>query len=207
MKKRFYEVFLWTITILFIIGIFFMPETVPVHWNEHWEVDGYGSRYTVIIIALLPMLIYYGMILTKKIDPKKNQFQSREKTYDLFRYGLSLFFIALCTFLYYMTFFPESNGQIILFCLFGIMMIGVGNYMPRIPQNYFLGIKTPWTLADEYVWKKTHKIGGYAFVIEGLIILLYGLFDLPYGVFVIVGTLLIEVAFTFIYSYVIYKNK
>ena len=175
--KKAYDIFIWCVTGLFIGAIFLLPESVPVHWNGNWEIDRYGSRYTLIILAIIPILLYYGMLLAKKVDPKRHNFQSREKTYDLFRYGLSFFFILLCCFFYYMTFFPKANGEKIMLLLLGILIIGMGNYMPRLPQNYFLGIKTPWTLSNEYVWQKTHKIGGYSFVIVGIIIAVYGLLE------------------------------
>ena len=90
--------------------------------------------------------------------------------------------------------------------LLGILIIGIGNYMPRLPQNYFLGIKTPWTLSNEYVWQKTHKIGGYSFVIVGIIIAVYGLLELPYSFIVVIVGLLIDAVFSFIYSYIVFKR-
>lgn len=204
--KKAYDIFIWCVTVLFIGAVFFMPETVPVHWNANWEIDSYGSRYMMLILAVIPILIYYGMLLTKKVDPKRYNFQSREKTYDMFRYGLSFFFILLCSFFYYMTIFPKTNGQKIMLLLLGIFIIGMGNYMPRLPQNYFLGIKTPWTLSNEYVWKKTHKIGGYSFVITGIIITVYGLLELPYSFIVLIVVIFVDVIFTFIYSCFVFKK-
>ena len=204
--KKAYDIFIWCVTGLFIGAIFLLPESVPVHWNGNWEIDRYGSRYTLIILAIIPILLYYGMLLAKKVDPKRHNFQSREITYDLFRYGLSFFFILLCCFFYYMTFFPKANGEKIMLLLLGILIIGMGNYMPRLPQNYFLGIKTQWTLSNEYVWQKTHKIGGYSFVIVGIIIAVYGLLELPYSFIVVIVGLLIDAVFSFIYSYIVFKR-
>lgn len=204
--KKAYDIFVWCVTGVFVGAIFFMPKTIPIHWNADWEIDGYGSRYMMLILAALPILIYYGMMLTKKIDPKRHNFQSREKTYDLYRYGLSFFFVLLCTFFYYMTIFPEANGEKMILILLGILMIGMGNYMPRLPQNYFLGIKTPWTLSNEYVWQKTHKIGGYTFVVAGMIITIYGLLELPYSFIILMVVLLFDVIFSFIYSYYVFKG-
>ena len=147
--KKAYDIFIWCVTGLFIGAIFLLPESVPVHWNGNWEIDRYGSRYTLIILAIIPILLYYGMLLAKKVDPKRHNFQSREKTYDLFRYGLSFFFILLCCFFYYMTFFPKANGEKIMLLLLGILIIGMGNYMPRLPQNYFFSDATRRTSSRE----------------------------------------------------------
>ena len=70
MKKNWFDYVLWMFTAIFVAGVFFLPETVPVHWNMQGIVDRYGSRYEYLIIVLLPLIIYYGMDFTKKIDPK-----------------------------------------------------------------------------------------------------------------------------------------
>ena len=61
--KKAYDIFIWCVTGLFIGAIFLLPESVPVHWNGNWEIDRYGSRYTLIILAIIPILLYYGMLL------------------------------------------------------------------------------------------------------------------------------------------------
>ena len=169
MKKKIFDIVLWIITLFFIGGVFLMPETVPIHWDINWKVDGYGSRYYLIILALFPILVHYGMFFAKKIDSRKRNIEKREKTYEIFRYGLTCFFIVLVVIFYYLTLNPQGNIKVILLSVLGLLLIGMGNYMPKVPQNYFLGIKTPWTLANEYVWKKTHKLGGYSYIVVGLI--------------------------------------
>lgn len=79
MKKRIFDMIVWIMTIVFISGVFFMPDTIPIHWNSQWEVDNYGSRYMMLIVASLPILIYYGILLSKKIDPKKVIFKIRKR--------------------------------------------------------------------------------------------------------------------------------
>lgn len=78
MKNKLFDVFIWVITLVFVGSIFTMSDIVPVHWNMNWEVDRYGSRYNFLIVALLPIFTYYGMLLTKNIDPNKKKFFGRE---------------------------------------------------------------------------------------------------------------------------------
>lgn len=203
--KRIISIVIWIMSVILAGLVFMMPMVVPMHWNSEWQIDGYGSRYMMLIFALLPLVVYYGMELTKRIDPKKKDFQNKEKTYDLFQCGLSLFFIALGFFLECMVLFPQLNGNILMMVLLGGMLVLMGNYMPRIPQNYFLGIKTPWTLANEYVWNKTHKIGGYSFVILGIIFIIGGLLDLSF-MYVVVIMLVVDVIIVYGYSYYVYKK-
>lgn len=88
----------------------------------------------------------------------------------------------------------------------GAIFIGMGNYMPKLPQNYFLGIKTPWTLANEYVWRKTHRIGGYSWIVIGFIIVLCSLFNLPYVDIMIMILVVSDVIFMMVYSYIVYRR-
>ena len=206
MKKKIFDIVLWIITLFFIGGVFLMPETVPTHWDINWQVDGYGSRYYLIILALFPILVHYGMFFAKKIDPRTKNIERREKTYEIFRYGLTCFFIVLVVIFYYLTLNPHGNMKVILLSALGLLLIGMGNYMPKVPQNYFLGIKTPWTLANEYVWKKTHKIGGYSYIGVGLIILIYALFNLPYEYIVIMVLVIGDVIFCYGYSYLVFRK-
>lgn len=202
-----YDVFIWFITIVLIAGIFMLPNTVPVHFDVHWNADRYGSRYEFLIVALLPILVYYGMLLTKKIDPHQKGIEAKGKTYDLIRKGLSFVMVLLAGFLYTMILNPSMDGTFIMSIIFGILFVLIGNYMPRIPQNYFLGIKTPWTLESEYVWKRTHYIGGYVFVVSGVILMVGGLFSSTIYFVILLVVALIDVLFCFVYSYMLFKKQ
>ena len=95
---------------LLVVTVFLMPDTVPLHWDENWQIDGYGSRYMFLILAFIPMVIYYGMSLTKHIDPKRMNLEKRKKTYRLFQYGLTVFFLILAAFFEYSAFNPQQDS-------------------------------------------------------------------------------------------------
>lgn len=201
-----FDIFVWVVTLLLVGGIFFMPHKIPVHWNMNWQIDRYGSRYEFLLVAFVPLLVYYGMLLTKKIDPYKEKVNSREKTYEFIRKGLIVFLTALIVFFYYLVFHPMLEPTFIIGMIFGSMYIGLGNYMPKIPQNYFLGIRTPWTIASETVWKQTHKMGGYIFVGGGLTIILSSLFS---GYILFIVLMIVTIGATLIccvYSYNVFKK-
>lgn len=206
MKKRVFDIFIWIATLGLIAGILFLPDKVPLHWNASWEIDRYGSRYEFLIITLLPIISYYGILFAKKIDPKRKMFQAREKTYEFLRKGLSLFLIVLCGFFYYMAFNPSANGMILLCFILGFMFVLVGNYMPKLPQNFFMGIRTPWAICNEEVWRKTQKMGGYSFVLSGIVLLIWGVFDLPYMIWVILIVAVTSTIAACSYSYIVYKK-
>lgn len=207
MKKIcFYDIFIWIATFFLFVGIFFMPERVPVHWNVNWNVDRYGSRYELLLISLSPIAIYYGMLLMKKIDPRHEKIALRNKTYELMRKGLSFFFVVLSCFFYYIVFHSQTNGTFIMCLLFGILFIGVGNYMPRFPQNYFLGIRTPWTLNDEVNWKITHRIGGYLFLVGGLVIIISAFLSSKVAFIVLMVVIFMVSIGSYMISYLFYRK-
>lgn len=207
MNKRLIDIVVWIISLIFICNIFIMPETIATHWNIEGYVDGYGSRYTFLVFALLPLLTYYGMLLDRKLDPKKRKKRNREKIYDTFRYGLTFFFILMGAYIEFMIFHPNMMSKVSMAFIFGIMFIGFGNYLPKIPQNYTLGIKTPWTLDNEIVWNKTHRVGGYGFVFAGIVIIISAFISTLISFIVLMISIFIVVLFTLIYSYYIYKQE
>lgn len=206
MKRWGFDIFLWFMTFVLISLVFMMPDTIPIHWDYNWNIDGYGSRYYLLILSIIPVLIYYGMLLTKVIDPLRKNIEKREKTYNIFRYGLTSFSILLVSILYYLSFNPQVEPKKMLLILMAIVFIGMGNYMPKVPKNYFLGIKTPWTLANDYVWQKTHKVGGYSWIMIGIVVGMYGLFNLPYEYIVMIGLIGGDTLFLMGYSYCIYRR-
>ncbi|MEG0276561.1 MAG: SdpI family protein [Coprobacillus sp.] len=206
MKKRAFDIFMWVATLGLTSGIFFLPDKIPLHWNGSWQIDRYGSRYEFLIITLLPIVLYYGFVLAMKIDPKRRNFQSRIATYELIRKGISVFLILVCCFFYYMTLNPHANGSLIMCVLTGCLFIAAGNYMPKLPQNFSIGIRTPWAISNERVWRKTQKFGGYSFVLSGIVIVIWGLFNLPNMAWAMVAIMLTMTFIDFVYSYIVYKK-
>lgn len=206
MRLKIFDGFLWLFTGIFVITIFFMPQVIPIHWTMDWQIDRYGSRYWMFIFALLPIVVYYGMTLTKKIDPKKENLVKNEKVYRIFQYGLTIFFIVLAFFFEYMIFIP-GDGENFILLIMALLFMGMGNYFPKIPQNYFLGIKTPWTLASPIVWNKTHRVAGYCFVILGLMIAI-GTFMQVENIYIFMIIVAIDMVIGFyIYSYYLFHKS
>lgn len=86
----------------------------------------------------------------------------------------------------------------------GILLIVLGNYMPRIKFNWFVGIKTPWTLSNEEVWKGTHRFAGYMFVIAGVLIVISAFLPAPFNVIAVLTGVVLAAVFSIAYSYFLY---
>ncbi|RYJ40672.1 putative integral membrane protein [Flavobacterium anhuiense] len=149
-----------------------LPEIVPIHWNSRGEIDGWGNKLTLIaILFMLPVLTYIVLSFITKIDPKKRMSLMGGKLYQL-KFILVLFMSLLALFIIYSTKSQSVSSPSFVFALAGALFMILGNYFKVIRPNYFIGIKTPWTLENQEVWKTTHVFAGKLWFVGGLIIIL-----------------------------------
>lgn len=183
-----------------------MPDTVPTNWGVDGTVNGYSSKYTTLLIAALPLLLFFLMKVMPYIDPRKKSYALHKKAYDIFLYVLTIFMIA-CNWATNAAIFglPVRINQVIPWGV-GILFVVVGNYMPQLRPNYFMGIRTPWALENEYVWKKTHAMGGIVFCLMGLLLILTGFFSTDFMVGVMVGGILGGCLWLYLYSWLVYRK-
>ena len=184
-----------------------LPEQVPMHWNLKGEIDDWGSKYSLIGLAfLLPVFTYVLMLVIPKIDPKKSM-ESMGGKYNQFKFILVAFMSFVVLVVMYISINQKLSNPNMIVILVGTLFVFMGNYFKVIKQNYFIGIKTPWTLENEEVWKLTHLLAGKMWVIGGIIIVICSLI-LPENInfyFLISITAVISIV-PIVYSYLIYKK-
>ena len=138
----------------------FLPEQIPMHFNYQWEIDGYGSKLSFILMPLL--LIGLGLLfqLLPHIDPLGKNYARFQKRVDHSFIALSLFMIGTELIMILAAASIDFIKPDILFQgLFGLLFMFLGNIFPKIKHNYFMGIKTPWTISNEDNWTMTHRFG------------------------------------------------
>ncbi|HOJ78623.1 MAG TPA: SdpI family protein [Bacillota bacterium] len=183
-----------------------LPPKVPSHWNFNWEIDGYSNKPFVFVMATLPLIIYLLLILVPKIDPRRDSYQKHHKAYNAFIAVLMLMLIVVHWLIILTALNIPVNARLLFSLAMGSLLIVSGNYMGQIRQNYTFGIKTPWTLADETVWKKTHRKGGLAFIISGLVFILGGFVPNSYPLLIGLTFLMLAIIYLTIYSYLEFKK-
>lgn len=199
------------IIFLYIIGFIMyprLPDMVPSHWNVSGEVDGYmPKKFYVIFFPSLTLGLYLLMSLAPIMDPRPESYNKFRGVFEGFRIILVLVFtvIYIATLLFALG-MPISIAKIINLSL-GIMFIFIGNYFGKIRHNYTFGIKTPWTLANEEIWNKTHRVSGPLWVAVGFI-WIFSIFllteKLAFSVNMV--ALLLASGFGFIYSFILFKQ-
>jgi len=208
LKKEFPYIILMVLPFIYLAYIWnTLPETVPTHWNASGEIDGYGSKNTLLIIPfMLPVLVYIIMTIAPKIDPK-NKIAIMGKKYEQLKFFLVLFMSVLALFIIYSSKTQSFSSPNIIYILLGLLFAGLGNFMKTVKPNYFIGIKTPWTLENETVWKKTHLLGGKIWFVGGLLIVCMSLIftaQTAATLFVIIAVLITIIPL--VHSYIEFKK-
>jgi len=211
MSVRKNQIAIWGIVLLsFLLSIYFypqMPAKMASHWNAKGQVDGYMSKFWG---AFLMPFVLVGIALLflaiPKIDPLKANIKKFRKYYDGFIIIFLIFMFSVHTQVILWNLGTKISFNLILPIGIGILFYYVGILCENAKRNWFIGIRTPWTLSNEKVWDKTHKIGGKLFKIAGLIALV-GIFFKTLAVFFIVVPVLLVGIFTVVYSYVEYQKE
>ncbi len=198
------------ILISFAIAIYFyprMPEKMASHWNAQGEVDGYMSKsIALFLMPILSLILFLIYITLPKIDPLKQNFKKFRKYYDSFILLLLffLFYIYLLTLFWNLGFrFDMVQFLIPALC---VLFYYCGILIENAKRNWFVGIKTPWTLSSDVVWNKTHKLGGKLFKLSA-ILAIFGMFLKQYVLYFVILPVIFVSVFTFIYSYYLYAKE
>jgi uncharacterized membrane protein len=184
-----------------------LPQRVPIHWNYKGEIDNWGSKLTLFgMLFMLPVLTYVLMLVIPKIDPKKKIFLMGGKFYQL-KFFLVLFMSLLALVILYITKNQSFSNSNLHYFLVGILFMILGNYFKVIQPNYFIGIRTPWTLENQEVWKATHIFAGKLWFIGGLLMILGGLVFHNFSFrIVFIALILVLVLVPSAYSYFKFKK-
>lgn len=185
-----------------------LPPTVATHWNLRGTADGFSSRAMAVAIIPVVILLMTGLFnVLPRLDPRGENYTKFIGTYWLIANAVIVFILV-------------AHGMIIATGLgysvkidrlmpigVGVLFIVLGNYLTRVEPNWFVGIRTPWTLSSDTVWRKTHRTGGWLMVIGGLVLGI-GAF-LPHGVFLplFVVTIVIVALIPIVQSYVLWKRE
>jgi len=200
---------LMIIVISFVISIYFyqqMPEKIASHWNFKGEVDDYMSKFWgLFLMPIISIGLLLLFIFLPNIDPLKENYKKFMKYYD----GFVLLIIIFLFYLYLLTIFWNIGFRfsIVQFLapIFGILFFYIGILIENAKRNWFVGIKTPWTLSNDKVWNNTHKVGGKLFKIIAIIAVV-GIFFENYALYFILIPVIFIAVYTIVYSYFEYKK-
>jgi uncharacterized membrane protein len=202
-------VFLAMMIIIAIIVYPIIPDRVPIHWNAAGQADNFGSKNTALfLIPGIYLVLLILLLALPAMDVYRENIKKFYKYYIYFKILFGAFFLAL----YIATLMPNFgyiiNVSKIVMILLGFVFIYLGSIMKHFKRNFFIGIRTAWTLSDDEVWEETHKKGGIAFLLLGTFMIIGSLFlngEVLFTAFIIL--ILIISLGIMLYSYILYRRK
>lgn len=205
---------LWPLLILLItIGFSLwtypqLPDQVVSHWNFYGQADGWSSReFHSLFFPILLIVMYTLFSVLPKFDPNSERYTEFAGTYinirNLILSVLFIVFIAatLSNLGYAINIGATISGTV------GLLMIVLGSYFKKLKRNWFVGIRTPWTISSENVWNKTHLLGGRLFMIWGACLILAPWLSPAFAFSILFGGIIVLIFWIFIYSYILYRNE
>jgi len=198
------------IAAMFILGAAcwpYVPDRIPVHWNIQGEVDGYGGKFTGLILLPLVMLgIYVLLRVLPMFDPGRANYPNFASTYNMIRFTLTLFFCCIYIVGILVSLGYKVSMNTVIGLAMGLLFIILGNVMGKIRPNWFVGVRTPWTLSSKLSWTKTHRLAGWLFILMGLMAVAWGIIQTQW---MLVSMVTVDVAcgiWMMVYSYLVYAK-
>lgn len=192
-----------------VIGLFLwqrLPERLAVHWGTDNQPNGWSSKAMAVFgIPLLLLAVHLLVIFLTASD-------RRHKNVDVKLLSILFFICPMCSVLcsagIYATALGFNFDIGLSACLFiGFLFILLGNYMPKCKQNYFVGIKLPWTLDNADNWYHTHRVAGISMITGGIIAVISAFFHAPWLLLTaLIASVLIPIVYSYIY-YLKHSNK
>ena len=186
-----------------------LPNQMASHWNVNDLVDGYTSKFTgVFILPLITLGMFLLFLVIPSIDPLKANIAQ-------FRGAFNLFIVLIVAFMIYLygltlawnlgyTDFKMSGAML---PAIGLLFVFIGFMLRQAKRNFFIGIRTPWTLSSDHVWNETHRIGAILFMISGALAFIGGFFGGTTAFWMMFAPIIGSTLFLLVYSYVLYQRE
>lgn len=178
--SRRFEILVWTLSLAPLacaaLAYPFLPDKIPVNWNFSGEADAFGPRAAIFFTAGLTAAIQLLMAALPKMDPRGENYARFARAYRALRLVLAAFGLGF-TAVQAVSALPGARldaAGLVTACM-GVTLAAVGNYLPKLRPNFMCGIRTPWTLASDSVWRRTHRLAGPCWVAGGALLALAGL--------------------------------
>jgi uncharacterized membrane protein len=198
------------IALSFLAGIYFwpkLPEQIATHWDIHGQVNGYMPKFWGVFF--MPLLItFLGLIFMAipRIDPLKANIAKFKPHYDGFIVVFLLFMLSIHLQIILWNIGIKISPNRFIPVGIGVLWFYIGILFENAKRNWFIGIRTPWTLSSERVWDKTHKTGSLLFKICGALAFT-GVFFPGYAFYLILIPIFLVVIYTYVYSYVEFRKE
>jgi uncharacterized membrane protein len=183
-----------------------LPERMPTHWGANGEVNGWSSRiWGAWMVPVVMAAMWLLLRAIPHIDPRKANYEKFAGMYDAFITLILGFLLVMHGIVIAAATGRDVQMDKVMMPLVGVFIAAIGFLIPRAAPNWFIGIRTPWTLTSDESWRRTHKIGGPLFIALGLIMAASSLIAPEQAIWILVAAAIGIVIFLFAYSYRVWK--
>ena len=184
-----------------------LPEQMPTHWSATGEANDWSSRlWGAWLLPLMMALVWFIMRALPHIDPRRANYEKFSGMYDWLVILILVFMLGMhVVTLMAATGTPVRMDRVMMPAV-GVFIAIMGLMIPRAHPNWFIGIRTPWTLTSDLSWQRTHKLGGSLMVVLGLLMVLSTFIAPEIAIWVLAAAAIAITVFLFAYSYQVWKS-
>lgn len=191
-----------------------LPQQVPRQWSMDGAVNSWMDKATLPWLWALPAFFVLLFKVIPAIDPRSDSYRKSRKMWNIFSGCFTMAFVVFTWMTELYLWGPRGLWQFvpgILMAAVAVGLITLGNYMPRIRQNYTMGARTPWALANEHCWQRTQRMAGIVFVVSGILLLAAVAESFLLGsavlIYAFLAVLLLGCVWIFVYSWLVYIGR
>jgi uncharacterized membrane protein len=181
---------------------------VPSHWNAAGHVDGYSGAWVLFLMPALTVGLDVLMAGLLVVEPRRRHLLASTAAYNAIVLGFSALMAVIQGIIVWSALrgaqLADALGSLI-FVAVGLFLVVIGIFLPRIKSNFFMGIRTPWTLSSERSWERTHRLGAWLFAGLGVLIVLAAAVPRA-AAFVVLGGAVALLTVLTVYSYIVWRD-
>ena len=191
-------------------------EQFPVHWNAAGVPDRFGSKTEVAFAKLImPASILFTFLIflfIPKLEPIKRSIEPNTRPYTMLWAMIITLFVGIQYFITQSySGLTENNSNLAvsikpIIVVLSVFYLFIGNLLTKVRQNFFVGVRTPWTLTSDLAWEKTHRLAGRLMFISGVIGLLSAFtLDPELALYILIGLIMFVFITAMIYSFIVWR--
>lgn len=182
-----------------------LPDLIPTHWNARGQVNGFTPKpWGPFVLPLLMLGVYLLLVVIPRISPRGYRVERFQGAFEITQSAVIAFLFLVNTLVLFAGIGVPVPMHRAVNAALGLLFVLLGNFMGKFTRNFFAGIRTPWTLASDEVWLRTHRLGGKLLVLAGIVVFVSGLLG-GGGVWAL-GAIGIAVGIPVVYSYILYRR-
>ncbi len=183
------------------------PDRIPIHWGMDGRVNGYGGRFEgLLLLPLITLAIYGSMLFMPRLDPGRLNYPMFAGAYYALRAGMIGFFALLYGLILLAMRGRDVDIGRMAPLLAGVLLILVGGVLGKIRPNWFVGVRTPWTLSSKTSWVRTHRLAGWLLMVGGILVATAGVTGSQSFIFTAFGATMLGVLWTVVYSFLVWRR-